>query len=53
MPDDDALDGCELDFTVDPDDDETAELRALFPQGTETPDIEARAAQWREVLGGS
>jgi hypothetical protein len=29
----DVLDGCELDFTEDPDDDETAELRALFPEG--------------------
>jgi hypothetical protein len=26
-------DGCHLDFTVYPDDDETAELRPLFPDG--------------------
>lgn len=33
FPDDGELDGCDLDFTQDPDDDETAELRALFPEG--------------------
>lgn len=49
MSDDDELDGCELDFTVDPDDDETAELRPLFPQGLETPDLEAKAQEWRAV----
>lgn len=32
-PDDGQLDGCDLDFTEDPDDDETAEMRALFPEG--------------------
>lgn len=30
---DDELDGCDLDFTDEPDDDETAELRPLFPNG--------------------
>jgi hypothetical protein len=30
---DDQLDGCDIDFAEDPDDDETAELRALFPEG--------------------
>lgn len=30
---DDTLDGCDLDFTIDPDDDETAALRPLFPDG--------------------
>lgn len=47
------LDGCDLDFTVDADADETAELRALFPQGDDTPDVEAKAAEWREVLAGA
>jgi hypothetical protein len=31
--DDDALDGCEIDFAEEADDEETAELRALFPEG--------------------
>lgn len=31
--DDDMLDGCDLDFTEDADDEETSELRALFPDG--------------------
>lgn len=35
-PEDDDLDGCEIDFTADPDDDETASLRAIFPQGADT-----------------
>lgn len=46
---DDHLDGCDLDFTIDPDDDETSELRDLFPQGLETPDLEQRASEWREL----
>lgn len=29
----DLLDGCELDFTEDADDEETAALRPLFPDG--------------------
>jgi hypothetical protein len=32
-PDDDLLDGCDLDFTVDADDEEAAALRPLFPDG--------------------
>lgn len=47
--DDDHLDGCDLDFTIDPDDDETADLRVLFPQGPDTPDLEAQAEAWREL----
>lgn len=36
MPtDDDFLDGCELDFTEGADDDATAEMRPLFPDGVE------------------
>ena len=31
--DDDTIDGCEVDFTEDPDDDLTASLRPLFPSG--------------------
>lgn len=30
------LDGCDLDFTVDPDDDETSAMRPLFPSGDPT-----------------
>ncbi len=46
---DDLLDGCDLDFTEDPDDDETAELRDLFPSGLDTPDLESLAATYREL----
>lgn len=45
-PDDDNLDGCDLDFAADPDDDETAALRPLFPDG----DPAAEAA-WRALFG--
>lgn len=44
--DDDFLDGCELDFTENADDEETAELRALFPDGV-THD------RWEEVEFGA
>lgn len=33
MPDGPDADGCALDFTEAPDDEETAALRALFPDG--------------------
>lgn len=46
----DELDGCELDFTEDAVDKETAELLPLFPQGAQTENPELRAAEWREVL---
>lgn len=41
----DSLDGCGLDFTLDPDDDETVAMRALFPDGDP-----ARADEWRELF---
>ncbi len=41
----DLLDGCELDFTLDPDDDETVLMRALFPEGDP-----ARADEWRRLF---
>ncbi len=44
-PDDDTLDGCSLDFTEDADDDETAALRPLFPDGNP-----AKAAEWAELF---
>lgn len=47
MEDDDFLDGCDVDFTEQPDDDETVEMRALFPDGVED---ETKAAEWREVF---
>ncbi|MDP1793193.1 MAG: hypothetical protein Q8K63_03560 [Acidimicrobiales bacterium] len=55
MPDsaDDELDGCALDFEPDSIDDETADLFPLFPLGPDTPGLQAKAAEWREVLGGS
>lgn len=46
--DDDELDGCELDFTEDPDDDLTASLRALSPTG-DPAEVEAMAA----LFGGA
>lgn len=49
--DDDDLDGCDTDFTDGAVDDETASLLPLFPQGADTPDLEAKAQEWREVLG--
>lgn len=46
-PDDpDDLDGCEI-GDVAPDDDETADLRALFPDGVAD---EAKATEWNELF---
>lgn len=45
----DDLDGCVIDFAADPDDDETASLRPLFPDGVADP---AKAAAWRELAHG-
>lgn len=45
---DDQLDGCALDFAAEADDDTTAELRALFPDGDP-----AKADAWRELFGGA
>lgn len=50
-PDDDQLDGCEVDFAAHAVDDDTAAMLPLFPYGADTPDLDARAAEWREVLG--
>ena len=50
-PDD--LDGCAIDFAAEAVDDDTAALLPLFPQGQNTPDLAAKAAEWREVLGGA
>lgn len=44
---DDFLDGCDLDFTVDPDDDETSELRALFPNGEDDRGLQA---EWEQIF---
>lgn len=44
-PDD--LDGCDI-GDVTPDDDDTAEMRALFPDGVAD---EATADQWKELFG--
>lgn len=46
----DDLDGCELDFAEAAVDDDTAELLPLFPLGTDTPELEAKADEWRKVL---
>lgn len=45
MPDDDMTDGCDIDFSEHADDEETASLRALFPDGD--PSTEA---EWRELF---
>lgn len=45
--DDDFLDGCELDFTEEPDDDLTEALRPLFPSGDP-----AKAGEWKQVFDG-
>jgi len=39
----DELDGCAVDFNVDPDDDETAALRPLFPDA-------AASKKWEGVF---
>lgn len=52
IEDDDLLDGCALDFSEDPDDDETAELRPLFPQGLDTPNLDQKAQEWQQLLNG-
>lgn len=46
MPDDDELDGCDLDFAEAAEDQETAVLRQLFPDGQ--PD-EGLAADYRAL----
>ena len=49
-PDDDHLDGCDhVIASEDYDDDATAELRVLFPQGTDTPDLEETAEVYRAL----
>lgn len=50
LPSDDLLDGCSLDFAEDPDDDETAAMRPLFPG--DQPSVERLAGEWRELFGG-
>ena len=41
----DDLDGCDIDFAEHADDDETAALRPLFPDGDE-----AKAGEWQELF---
>lgn len=41
--DDDTLDGCEMDFAEAADDEATAELRALFPDGDPSTEAEWHA----------
>lgn len=45
---DDELDGCSVDFNLDPDDDETAELRPLFPDGDPST-----ANEWKELFNNA
>lgn len=42
---DEFLDGCDLDFTEDADDEMTAALRPLFPDGDPS-----KEAEWRELF---
>ena len=54
MPDeDDELDGCDIDFEPDSITDEEAELLPLFPEGTDTSDLEAKRAEWEALFGGN
>jgi hypothetical protein len=45
--DDGELDGCDLDFAAEAEDEETAALRQLFPDGVADEDL---AAVYRDVL---
>lgn len=49
-PEDDFLDGCDLDFSIDPDSEEVSELRALFPRGDED---KHRAVEWQRTLAAA
>ena len=46
--DDDFLEGCEL-SPEEMEDHETQELRVIFPDGLDTPDLEATAEAYREL----
>jgi hypothetical protein len=50
MPNDDDLDGCELDFADAAEDDDTAELRPLFPAGEDDAGL---AESYKALAGGS
>ena len=53
-PEDEFLDGCDLDFTEDPTPDEESDLFVLFAEALDpnNPKTVAEAkAEWREVLG--
>lgn len=45
--DDDFLDGCDLDFAAEADDEETQQLRPLFPRGLDDSHLER---EWRELF---
>lgn len=45
--DDDFLDGCDIDFAAEADDEETQSLRALFPRGQEDAHLES---EWRALF---
>lgn len=47
VDEDDTLDASNVDFTEDPDDNITAELRALFPDGDPSS-----ADDWKELFNG-
>lgn len=48
----DQLDGCELSFVADAIEDELIDLAVLFPEGMATPDLDAKAAEWRSLFNG-
>lgn len=51
--DDDTLDGCDLDFTIDPTPDDEADLFVLFAEALDpasTKSIAEAKAEWDEVL---
>ena len=51
VPDDDELDGCEVDFTVAPTSDEDLAAVVLFA-GVDPNDVPLIAERYRELFGG-
>lgn len=53
MLDDDFLDGCDLDFTVDPTPDDEADLFVLFAEALDPANpktVDEAKAEWDELL---
>lgn len=48
-PEPEDLDGCELDFAAEANDDDEAEFLPMFPQGEDTPNLDAKADAYRAL----